>query len=118
MSLTRIAEFLQTGEVENYVKHEPAVAISSASQLEGQVGGDKSLAVEIYQGAFSWDARGPQAREIISRMDLRVPAGSLCMVIGPVAAGKSTLLSALLGEPTRLTGDVTVRTLAVLAAVS
>lgn len=38
-----------------------------------------------------------------------VPQGSLLAVVGHVGCGKSSLISALLGEMERLEGDVSVR---------
>uniref|UniRef100_A0A8C6XMK2 ABC-type glutathione-S-conjugate transporter n=1 Tax=Naja naja TaxID=35670 RepID=A0A8C6XMK2_NAJNA len=43
------------------------------------------------------------------RMNLTVPQGSLCAVVGQVGAGKSSLLSALLGELQRIEGSVVIK---------
>ena len=43
------------------------------------------------------------------RINLKVKQGQLVAVVGQVGAGKSSLLSAILGEMEKLQGKVTVR---------
>lgn len=43
------------------------------------------------------------------RINLRVPQGCLLAVVGPVGAGKSSLLSALLGELSKVEGTVNIK---------
>ena len=62
-------------------------------------------AVEITNGNFSWDHEKPFLRDI----NFNVPKGSLVAVVGQVGTGKSSLLSAILGEIHRSSGDVTTR---------
>ena len=50
-------------------------------------------------------------------MNLTVDKGSLVAVVGTVGSGKSSLLSALLGNMTRLEGEAEVRAAEVLAYV-
>ena len=42
-------------------------------------------------------------------MNLKIKQGQLVAVVGQVGAGKSSLLSALLGEMEKLQGKVTIR---------
>ena len=42
-------------------------------------------------------------------LNLRVDKGSLVAVVGTVGSGKSSLLSALLGNMTRLSGEANIR---------
>lgn len=44
-----------------------------------------------------------------SRINLTVPQGCLLAVVGPVGAGKSSLLSALLGELSKVEGSVNIK---------
>merc|ERR1719495_1204653 len=44
----------------------------------------------------------------LKNIDLKIPKGSLCAVVGTVGSGKSSLLSALLGEMERISGRVSV----------
>ena len=43
------------------------------------------------------------------RIDLEIPKGKLVAVVGQVGAGKSSLVSAILGEMEKLEGTVTVQ---------
>ncbi|WIA42403.1 hypothetical protein OEZ86_008404 [Tetradesmus obliquus] len=52
-------------------------------------------AVQISNGSFAWDA---SSAPVLSDVSLVVPKGSLVIVVGPVGSGKSSLLSAVLGE--------------------
>ncbi len=50
----------------------------------------------------------PLTLTIFCSVDFRIPRGKLVAVVGHVGAGKSSLLSALLGEMIKLEGDVSV----------
>uniref|UniRef100_A0A8C3KPC2 ABC-type glutathione-S-conjugate transporter n=1 Tax=Calidris pygmaea TaxID=425635 RepID=A0A8C3KPC2_9CHAR len=63
--------------------------------------------ITIRNGTFC-DKRLP----FLSRIDLTVPQGSLLAVVGQVGAGKSSLLSALLGELEKTDGCVTMKGIA------
>lgn len=45
----------------------------------------------------------------VARINLTVPQGCLLAVVGPVGAGKSSLLSALLGELSKVEGSVSIK---------
>lgn len=45
----------------------------------------------------------------VARINLTVPRGCLLAVVGPVGAGKSSLLSALLGELSKVEGSVSIK---------
>ncbi|XP_023277902.1 multidrug resistance-associated protein 1-like [Seriola lalandi dorsalis] len=62
--------------------------------------------VMIENGTFSWSAEGPPC---LKRINIRVPRGSLVAVVGHVGSGKSSLLSAMLGETEKRSGQVTVK---------
>uniref|UniRef100_A0A7N6BNZ9 ABC-type glutathione-S-conjugate transporter n=1 Tax=Anabas testudineus TaxID=64144 RepID=A0A7N6BNZ9_ANATE len=57
-------------------------------------------------GTFGWSAEGPPC---LKRINVRVPRGSLVAVVGHVGSGKSSLLSAMLGETEKRSGCVTVK---------
>jgi len=46
---------------------------------------------------------------VYNSINLRVPRGSLLAVVGQVGSGKSSIVSAILGEMEKLHGSVTVR---------
>eukprot|EP01101_Sappina_pedata_P002041 TRINITY_DN1228_c0_g1_i4.p1 TRINITY_DN1228_c0_g1~~TRINITY_DN1228_c0_g1_i4.p1 ORF type:complete len:928 (+),score=257.64 TRINITY_DN1228_c0_g1_i4:1147-3930(+) len=62
-------------------------------------------AITITNGSFGW---GPE-KETLSGLNISIPQGKLCAVIGKVGAGKTSLLNGLLGEIGRLEGEVIVR---------
>lgn len=63
---------------------------------------DKAL--EIADGVFSWGEEIPTLRNI----NLPVKKGNLSAVVGPVGCGKTSLISALLGEMEKIRGSANV----------
>uniref|UniRef100_A0A8C2J576 ABC-type glutathione-S-conjugate transporter n=1 Tax=Cyprinus carpio TaxID=7962 RepID=A0A8C2J576_CYPCA len=71
--------------------------------------GERSLVDKHYlfeNGTFSWSKDGPPC---LKRISVRVPCGSLVAVVGHVGSGKSSLLSAMLGETEKRSGAVSVK---------
>ncbi|XP_067661101.1 multidrug resistance-associated protein 1-like [Haliotis asinina] len=67
---------------------------------------DAEYAVQVEEGIFTWDrSQYPNLRNI----NLKVPVGKLVAIVGHVGSGKSSLLSAILGEMETLSGTVTVK---------
>nr|XP_006820964.1 PREDICTED: ATP-binding cassette sub-family C member 9-like [Saccoglossus kowalevskii] len=64
----------------------------------------ENTAVMITKGSYSWDTDNPVA--ILSDINLVIPAAKLTMLVGLVGSGKSSILSAILGEMTTLSGRV------------
>uniref|UniRef100_A0A669CM45 ABC-type glutathione-S-conjugate transporter n=1 Tax=Oreochromis niloticus TaxID=8128 RepID=A0A669CM45_ORENI len=58
----------------------------------------------LKNGTFSW-----KIHFFVDRISVSVPRGSLVAVVGPVGSGKSSLLSAMLGETEKRSGQVTVK---------
>ncbi|TRY93238.1 hypothetical protein DNTS_014375 [Danionella cerebrum] len=61
--------------------------------------------VIINNGMFSWSK---EATPYLKRINVRLQQGSLVAVVGHVGSGKSSLLSAVLGEMEKKSGHVTV----------
>ncbi|CAH1800691.1 unnamed protein product [Owenia fusiformis] len=61
--------------------------------------------IEIKDGEFTWDFESKEP--LLSNVQLTIPKGELTMIVGQVGSGKSSLLSALLGEMTTMGGTVT-----------
>ncbi|XP_053612777.1 multidrug resistance-associated protein 1 isoform X2 [Plodia interpunctella] len=57
----------------------------------------------IEHGHFTW---GDEAEPTLKNINLEIPRGSLVAVVGAVGSGKSSLLSALLGEMNKVSGRV------------
>ncbi|KAL3053062.1 hypothetical protein OYC64_005566 [Pagothenia borchgrevinki] len=93
VSLKRLRVFLSHEELqEDSVEHK-AVAGSPYS-------------ISIVDGVFSWSRAEPPT---LKRLNVYIPDGSLVAVVGHVGSGKSSLLSALLGEMDKLEGAVAVK---------
>ncbi|XP_069801998.1 multidrug resistance-associated protein 1-like [Dendropsophus ebraccatus] len=60
-------------------------------------------AVGFLGASFQWEKNGPS---ILKDIHIKIPEGSLVAVVGQVGSGKSSLLSAILGEMNRLEGSV------------
>ncbi|KAJ8316505.1 hypothetical protein KUTeg_006519 [Tegillarca granosa] len=67
---------------------------------------DTDSSLVIQNGVFSWDDNlQPALRDI----NLDIPRGKLVAVVGQVGSGKSSLISAFLGEMDKLQGKVNVK---------
>ena len=93
VSLDRVNKFMNNDELS-----EEAVTKDSSDM--------KDDAVRIQGGTFSW---GPEEPRVLSDINLNIKAGSLTAVVGSVGCGKSSLISAMLGETYREAGRVESR---------
>ncbi|XP_024120755.1 canalicular multispecific organic anion transporter 2 isoform X3 [Oryzias melastigma] len=64
------------------------------------------FSVAVVNGTFSW---WKDQSPVLHSISVMVPRGSLLAVVGPVGCGKSSLISALLGEMEKVEGEVSVR---------
>ena len=62
------------------------------------------VSVRVKGGTFSWKKEGETPT--LSGIDFQVASGSLTAVVGSVGSGKSSLVSAILGEMEILAGDI------------
>ncbi|CAD0199749.1 unnamed protein product [Chrysodeixis includens] len=60
--------------------------------------------IVIESGHFSWGEQDTDP--VLKNINLHVPRGSLVAIVGAVGSGKSSLLSALLGEMNKISGRV------------
>ena len=66
-------------------------------------------AVEMRQASFSWsggDEKTSGDESTLTKIDLAVGKGSLVAVVGHVGSGKSSLISAMLGEMNVVSGSI------------
>ncbi|GBN44248.1 Multidrug resistance-associated protein 1 [Araneus ventricosus] len=75
---------------------------------EKVVGNDpeKGETITVKKASFSWTS---DSDCVLKDIDLHVPVGKLIAIIGPVGSGKSSLLSALLGELYKRSGSVDLK---------
>ncbi|OVA16127.1 ABC transporter [Macleaya cordata] len=65
-------------------------------------------AISIKNGCFSWDSKAE--KPTLSNINLDIPVGSLVAVVGSTGEGKTSLISAMLGElPPAADSDVVIR---------
>ncbi|XP_070617234.1 ATP-binding cassette sub-family C member 6 [Erythrolamprus reginae] len=93
VSIHRLATFLSLEELDQV-------------QVEVESSDPNPNCVIVTNGTFSWCR---ESSPCLNRINLTVPPGSLCAVVGQVGAGKSSLLSALLGELQRIEGSVVMK---------
>uniref|UniRef100_A0A8C4YJF2 ABC-type glutathione-S-conjugate transporter n=1 Tax=Gopherus evgoodei TaxID=1825980 RepID=A0A8C4YJF2_9SAUR len=65
--------------------------------------------ITVRNGTFSWSVTWGDVGLSFCRINLTVPQGCLLVVVGQVGAGKSSLLSALLGELQKLDGYAAIK---------
>ncbi|XP_047732365.1 multidrug resistance-associated protein 1-like isoform X8 [Prionailurus viverrinus] len=88
ISLGRLEDFLNTEEL-------------LLQNIETNYIGDH--AIGFTNASFSWDKTGIP---VLKNLNIKIPEGALVAVIGQVGSGKSSVLSAMLGEMEKLTGVV------------
>ncbi|XP_011636992.1 multidrug resistance-associated protein 1 isoform X1 [Pogonomyrmex barbatus] len=93
VSVKRINKFMNMEELNpNNVQHDPSDA----------------HALTIENGSFCWDNEDIE-RPILRNINFHVEQGQLIAIVGTVGSGKSSLLSALLGEMDKLNGRVNTK---------
>ena len=102
VSVARIEDFLAAEELDKNARE--IIYPNSDPQGEAKTG---DIVVTIKNGEFRW--LNDSVEPILQDINLSVKKGELLAVIGRVGDGKSSLLSALLGEMTRTDGKVTIR---------
>ncbi|XP_054723431.1 multidrug resistance-associated protein 1-like [Uloborus diversus] len=91
VALKRINKYLQSDELDlDVVKHDPS----------------EKDPVVIENGNFSWTKDEPP---VLTDLNFVAKEGSLVAVVGQVGSGKSSLLSALLGDMVKWSGKVNVK---------
>ncbi|VAH58470.1 unnamed protein product [Triticum turgidum subsp. durum] len=101
VSLDRIASFLCLEEL-------PTDAV------ERLPSGSSNVAIEVSNGCFSWD--GSPELPTLKDLNFQAQQGMRVAVCGTVGSGKSSLLSCILGEVPKLSGEV--KTCGTMAYVS
>ncbi|KAM5274228.1 ATP-binding cassette sub-family C member 3 [Ctenodactylus gundi] len=92
VSLKRIQNFLNQDEIDTQCVERKAIS--------------PGCAITIHNGTFTWAQDLPPT---LHSIDINVRKGALVAIVGPVGCGKSSLVSALLGEMEKLEGTVSVK---------
>jgi ABC-type multidrug transport system ATPase subunit len=97
VSVSRLNEFLQAPELQSdAVRREPPVQYIDEET------------VSVKRGTFKWST-SRTAPTILADIQFSARKGELSCIVGRVGAGKSSFLSALLGDMVKLQGDVVTR---------
>eukprot|EP00094_Tigriopus_californicus_P002270 TCALIF_02191-PA protein Name:"Similar to ABCC1 Multidrug resistance-associated protein 1 (Gallus gallus)" AED:0.28 eAED:0.28 QI:0/0.14/0/0.75/0.28/0.25/8/0/1220 len=89
VSLDRINKFMNNEELDsNAVQHDES---------------QKDHPVSVQNGTFAWGKSEPT---VLRNINIKIPKGTLTAVVGTVGSGKSSLISALLGEMEKEEGTV------------
>ncbi|RAL44622.1 hypothetical protein DM860_003381 [Cuscuta australis] len=94
VSLDRIASFLSLEDMEHDIVEKHQKSCSS------------DVAIDIVDGSFTWDESSPTP--LLKGINLRVRHGMKVAICGPVSSGKSSLLSCVLGEMSKISGSVKI----------
>ncbi|XP_045182658.2 multidrug resistance-associated protein 1-like [Mercenaria mercenaria] len=92
VSLCRIQAFLWKDDI-----NEDNVAVKESGEYM----------INIENGSFTWDRNDPKTT--LNGIDLKLREGQIYAVVGQVGCGKSSLISAILGEIEKLEGTVNLR---------
>ena len=108
LSLERLSKFFSADEVVDYVERVPTTDKSSpAVRIKG---GDFSWIEGEGAGEDSQDGAEKKAeRGSLNNINVQIKEGELVAVVGPVGSGKSSLVSAILGELYKAGGEVAVK---------
>uniref|UniRef100_A0A8C7K8T0 Canalicular multispecific organic anion transporter 2-like n=1 Tax=Oncorhynchus kisutch TaxID=8019 RepID=A0A8C7K8T0_ONCKI len=90
--------------IQDFLSHEELDPESVDRNNTGKHGHNSS--VTVVNGKFTWAKQDPPA---LHNINLMVPQSSLLAVVGHVGCGKSSLVSALLGEMEKLEGQISIR---------
>lgn len=94
VALDRVQKFLDADEM-----------IIAPLQAAAPPGG---VAVRVSAADFAWDVEDHETPPLLQNINLSIERGSLVVIVGAVGAGKSSLLSALLGEMAVRRGSVSL----------
>uniref|UniRef100_A0A8C2VPQ5 ATP binding cassette subfamily C member 3 n=1 Tax=Chinchilla lanigera TaxID=34839 RepID=A0A8C2VPQ5_CHILA len=92
VSLKRIQHFLSQDELDPHCVDRKNIS--------------PGYAITIHGGTFTWAQNLPPT---LHSLNIQIRKGALVAVVGPVGCGKSSLVSALLGEMEKLEGTVSVK---------
>ncbi|CAE6428317.1 unnamed protein product [Rhizoctonia solani] len=95
VSINRIRTFLLSEELQSDARD-----VDETEVLEGET------VLEIRRGEFKWSKQIVQPT--LENVDITVHKGELVGILGPVGSGKTSLLSAIIGEMTRVEGSVRI----------
>ena len=120
ISIARIQHFMELGFNDQRTQQDrhtvPQQPPPQPAQQAVSEGGQQQDVVVMDDASFKWDAESTESAGLYN-LSLCVPAGQLTAIVGSIGSGKSSLLAAILGEMSTLSGSrhVHARTMAYAA---
>nr|XP_040570177.1 multidrug resistance-associated protein 1-like [Lepeophtheirus salmonis] len=99
VSLKRINQLLTSDELQKDAVERVPMKINQKI--------DQGDAIVIRDGNFKWSTE--DSENTLSNINLRIKHGSLTAIVGTVGSGKSSLISAILGEMVKKSGKVRIK---------
>ncbi|XP_037896202.1 multidrug resistance-associated protein 4 [Glossina fuscipes] len=99
VSLTRIQAFLQQDDCENRTR-------GITYKMDRMSSSGNVKAVVIQEATAKWDPS--KVKLTLDKIELSIPKGKLCAIVGPVGAGKSSIMQLILGELPLTDGGVVI----------
>lgn len=90
VAVKRVNKFLESDEIDP----------NATKQIE-----DDGNVIKIRGGSFKWETKGEL---VLDKIEMAVPRRKLVAIVGPVGSGKSSLISAILGDLEKCDGEVLV----------
>ncbi|KAK3795110.1 hypothetical protein RRG08_028311 [Elysia crispata] len=109
VSIGRLSKFLAGEDLnpDEVVKEKKAEQMTFENQVRSlRLKGYEKNAISIKSGTFLWDRN---MSPVLKNLDISILQGKLIAVVGQMGAGKSSLLSAILGEMEKVSGEVVVK---------
>ncbi|KAJ2812496.1 hypothetical protein H4S07_001361, partial [Coemansia furcata] len=109
VAASRIHKLLMSDELdlESVTRLERVRRLNRRSYVQGNSGNDdKEIAVLVTNGAFGWSSND---LVLLNNISFSALSNEHLAIVGRVGSGKSSLLSALLGDMQKVMGDVTMR---------
>ncbi|KAH9499530.1 Multidrug resistance-associated protein 1 [Bulinus truncatus] len=108
ISIKRLKEFLCSEDLnrDKFIRESVADRMISDSHFRQLRLRTEKYAITVTSCTFQWDR---QLLPVLSNINLNIPEGKLVAVVGHIGSGKSSLLSAILGEMEKVSGDVVVK---------
>ncbi|XP_042754498.1 ABC transporter C family member 3 isoform X3 [Lactuca sativa] len=103
-----ISAFFQTKVSLNRIATHLRLTDIDSNAIDKLPPGSSDVAVEIINGNFAWDANASSSNLTLKDINIRVNHGMRVAVCGTVGSGKSSLLSCILGEVSKISGSVKV----------
>ncbi|CEP11799.1 hypothetical protein [Parasitella parasitica] len=100
VSLYRIENYLSSEELDPH-------AVTRQDYRNDPNYNDDTPLVEINNGEFKWAVEDP--KPVLENINIKVKKSQVTAVVGRVGAGKSSLISALLGDTVKIDGEVILR---------